>query len=150
MSLYREVGSRHRWIAVAALGGLAVGLLLGVFAGRAMKASPSLHAQAAATRGQLREVVDAAELVAIEYAQAVRHGKVVAETELAAAQADLDRARRVLEASAPDLDALSPGAAQAVGRELEKLAALVASRASADAVKRQAARAREAVRAAAG
>jgi hypothetical protein len=149
MSLYREVGRRNRAVVAAAVLGLAIGLIGGVFVGRATTSSPSLASQAADLREELREATDALELVVIEYGQAVENGRVVAQTELAAAQADLERAQEVLEQATPDIEAISPGAGATAIGELVRLAALIERRAPTAAVEEQARAAEEAVRSAA-
>jgi len=149
MSLYREAGRWHRWPAGAVVAGIAAGFLVGFFAGRATEGSPSLSAQLAEVRESLREVTDALELVAIEYPQAVQAGEVVAETEYAAAKADLERAQQVFARERPELDVLMPAEAARAERELEELGELIGARASPDEVAQKAQETGAAVRAAA-
>lgn len=144
MSLYRQTGRRRRF-ALAALGvGVAAGLLIGFFAGRATTgSSPSLGRAVTELRQRARRATDAVELVTIEYRQAVRDGRVVAATEYAAAQRDVETARERIAQLRPDLDALAPADARRASEQLDALAALVRRRAPASAVERQADRARE-------
>ena len=150
MSLYREVGARRGWTVVAIVAAILVGLVAGVVVGRATSSSPSLAAQAEDVRSRLQEAADALELVGIEYAQAVRSGSVVAETELAATRGALDRARGVLDDVNADLEVLSPGTTDALQEQLAELAAQIDDHAPPATVEQTAAELRDAIRSVAG
>lgn len=139
MSLYREAGRRRRWLLPLVVG-LAVGLLIGFGAGRASTdSSPSLERAVADLGQRARKATDALELLTIEYRQAVSDGRVVAATEYAAAQRDVETARDRVAELRPDLDALAPADARRATEQLDALTALVRRRAPAAAVERQAA-----------
>jgi hypothetical protein len=138
MSLYREAGRRRRWLVPLVIG-LAAGLVIGFGAGRASTdSSPSLERAVAELGQRARKATDALELLTIEYRQAVREGRVVAPTEYAAAQHDVETARDRLAELRPDLDALAPADAQRASEQLDALAALVRRRGPATVVERQA------------
>lgn len=146
MSLYREPRRRTRWLALALGLVLAVGFLAGYLAGRAGGDSePSLTAALARLQRQARPAADALELVAIEYPQAVRDGRVIAESEYKAAQGDLERARTTLARLRPELELISPAQAQSAAKELARLAALVESRSPPPEVEASAQRAKRAL-----
>jgi multidrug resistance efflux pump len=130
MSLYREVGSRRRWLAAAALAGAAIGLLAGWGIARTTESEPSLADALARTQSRIAPAVDGLELLSIEYPQAVRAGQVVAATEYAAARADLRRTRDAVERARDELALLDSSAGSLPGR-LESLARLVEARAPA-------------------
>lgn len=143
MSLYREPRRRTRWLALVLGLVLAIGFLAGFLAGRAGGDSePSLTAALARLQRQARPAADALELVAIEYPQAVRDGRVIAESEYKAAQEDLERARTTLARLRPELELISPAQVQSAARELARLAALIESRSAPPDVKASAQRAK--------
>lgn len=128
MSLYRQPGRfGTRVIAVAAVAALVAGLVLGLVLGRATAPDPTLADRVADLRNGLAEARQGVELVATEYPQAVRGGRVVARTEYAAAKADVQRARDTVDARRGDLRAL--GKADRVQRALDDLHAAIAARA---------------------
>jgi hypothetical protein len=130
MSLYRQPGSRSLRLAIgAATLGLLVGLAIGLLAGRGGGEPPSLRESLTSVRERLRPATSGLELVAIEYREAVRGGRVIAPTEYAAARADLRRARQAIEASKADLVALQPRLAARLEGQLTDLERLVARRA---------------------
>src|SRR4051794_11013184 len=111
MSLYRQPGrASARTIAVIVAAALVVGLAAGFGIGRATGGEDqrSVAEAVAALRGDLRPALSGLGLVRIEYAQAVKDGRVAAPTEYAAAKADVQRARAAVTAHAGDLRALSP------------------------------------------
>ena len=128
MSLYRQPGRfGTRAIAGAAAVAVVVGLVLGFALGRSTAPDPSLADKVAGLRTALAPAREGVELVATEYPQAVRGGRVVAKTEYAAAKADVQRARAAVDAHAADLRAV--GKAAALQRALADLAAAVDQRA---------------------
>ncbi|MEP6953467.1 MAG: hypothetical protein ABI950_05315 [Solirubrobacteraceae bacterium] len=135
MSLYRQPGRyATRTIALAAGAALVVGLVLGLILGRSTAPDPTLAEKVAGLRTALAPARQGVELVATEYPQAVRGGRVVAKTEYAAAKADVQRARAAVDAHAADLRAV--GKATALQRALAELAAAVDRRADAVQVRR--------------
>ena len=82
----------------------------------------------------------------MEYAQAVRDGRVVAPTEYEAARADVQRVRDVLAAARADLRALDPTRAAAFESAVAALAADVQRRAEPTAVQQRSDAARDALR----
>lgn len=132
MSLYRQPGARARRVAVAAgvaglLAGFAAGLLV---AGAGSDQPPTVRAALDALQDRLRPASSGLDLVAIEYRQAVRAGRVVAPTEYAAARAAVARARQAVTAARPDLAALDPNRTRELTGQLDRLAGLIAGRAS--------------------
>jgi hypothetical protein len=153
MSLYRQPGRvSARTIALAAGIALVVGLLAGFGIGRATGGSdePSVSEAVAALRGDVRPALSGLGLVRIEYAQAVKDGRVAAPTEYAAAKADVARARAAVAEHAADLRALSPEQAARAEQSLAQLAAAVQAKADGAEVNRLAADAEVALRAATG
>jgi hypothetical protein len=143
MSLYREVGSGLRRFAILAAVALVVGVLAGFWLGRTTKSEPSLADKLADTRDRYAKVPDALELLRIEYPQAVRGSQVVARTEYAAAQADVERARGAFDDVADDLRTLAPQRVGLAERQLDALARLVAKPAPPEQVLNQAQKVRE-------
>src|SRR5688572_18386055 len=107
MSLYRQpTGKPARTIALVALAALLVGGGAGFAIGRSTAPEPSLAELAADVRQQVRPAHSALELVTIEYPQSVENGKVVAETEYAAARAQAQTAADTIAGARADLAAL--------------------------------------------
>ena len=131
MSLYRQAGAGGlRRTAVAAALGVLVGLATGLLAARGGGDEPPTVREALAALGErLSPAVSGLELVAIEYREAVRDGRVVAPTEYAAARADVRRARQAVAGSRADLEALHPRVAARLDAELSQLDRAVADRA---------------------
>ena len=130
MSLYRQPGRfATRTIAVAVGAALVAGLVLGFVLGRSTAPDPTLAEKVAGLRTSLAPAREGVELLATEYPQAVRGGRVVAKTEYAAARSDVQRARDAVDAHAADLGAI--GKAAALQRALADLAAAVDQRADA-------------------
>ena len=147
MSLYREVGrGRAPTLVAVCVVALVAGLVAGFLAGRASAPDPSVADALEQVQREARPVADSLDLVPIEYAQAVRDGEVVAETEYEAAEAAVERARDGFAGVHEDLAALAPDEARRAGDSLEELAALVERRAPAREVERAADEARAAVR----
>lgn len=148
MSLYRQPGSRSFRLAIGAAAlGLVVGLAIGLLAGRGGGEPPSLRESLASVRDRLRPASSGLELVAIEYREAVRGGRVVAPTEYAAARADLRRARQAIEVSKADLVALQPRLTARLEAQLKELERLVAGRTPAPRVVALAGQAQDSLRA---
>jgi hypothetical protein len=143
MSLYREVGGGARRLAIVAALALVAGLAGGIALGRASKGEPSLADKVADVRDEYQQVPSALELLAIEYPQAVRGGRVVAQTEHTAAKADVEHARKAFEGFRDDLRAIFPQRVETADRQLRELAELVAKGASPEQVLNQAAKVRE-------
>ena len=101
--------------------------MLGFALGRSTAPARTLAENVAGPAHGLAPAREGVELVATEYPQAVRGGRVVAKTEYAAAQADVQRARDAVDAHAADLRAV--GKAAALQRALADLAAAVDQRA---------------------
>jgi hypothetical protein len=153
MSLYRQPGrASARTIAVAVVAALVVGLAAGFGIGRATGGEDqrSVAEAVAALRGDLRPALSGLGLVRIEYAQAVKDGRVAAPTEYAAAKADVGRARAAVTAHVADLRALSPEQAAKAEQALAQLAAAVQAKADAAQVNQLAGEAEAALKAATG
>lgn len=111
MSLYREVGRSRRAIALAAAVALAIGLAAGFATGRGTAPEPSLAERVDELGESVQPALNALELVGIEYPQAVdARGEVIAETEIAAAEAQARSAAATLESARPELETLDPAA----------------------------------------
>ena len=98
MSLYREPGQdRRRRRTILAAGVLAaIVLVVVIVLISASDDSPSAADRAKDSRAAAAKALDGLELLQIEYAQAVRDGRVVEPTEYQAAQADVKRAQEAL------------------------------------------------------
>jgi hypothetical protein len=126
MSLYRQAGrTSARTLAIAAVAALVVGLLGGYLIGRATAPKPTLADKVADLRASLGPAQEGIELSATEYPQAVRDGRVVAPTEYAAAQADVQRARDAISGASPDVRALDPARAAALEKSVADLRAAI-------------------------
>jgi hypothetical protein len=151
MSLYRQAGrASGRTLAIAAVVAAVAGVVAGFAVGRLTAPEPTLADKVADLRATLAPAREGIELSATEYAQAVRHGRVVAPTEYGAAKADVQRAADAVAAARADLRAL--GAARAAGLEksVAALQAAVGRRADLATVRRLAGAASAQLRAAAG
>jgi hypothetical protein len=151
MSLYRQASrATGRTLALAAVGALVAGLLVGFALGRSTAPDPTVAEKVADLRSRLRPAEQGLELTATEYAQAVRGGRVVEPTEYAAAQADLGRVDDALAGARADLRALSADRAGALDRAVAALRSAVTRRAEPARVQRLSDAARAALRAAVG
>jgi hypothetical protein len=131
MSIYREPGRRRARAAVAAgLVGILAGGLAGFLLGRGSADEPTLTEQVTDLEERLMPALSALELVTIEYAEGVRDGRVVAETEYDAAATQAETAASIVEAEREDLEALSPGGTARLDRELDELRELIEERAT--------------------
>ena len=118
--------------------------------GRASENEPSLAQQLAELQERLRPALNALELVTIEYPQAVRNGRVVAETEYGAAASQAEIAAETVSDARDELEAMSPAETARLERALEDVQELIADRAEPAEVERAAASAERALGAAAG
>jgi signal transduction histidine kinase len=151
MSVYREPGRRRaRAAVVAGIFSLLAGGLAGFLIGRASEDEPSLAQQLAELQERVRPVLNALELVTIEYPEAVRNGDVVAETEYGAAASQAETAAVTVSGAREDLEAISPAETARLERALEDLQELIEERAEPAEVERAAASAERALGAAAG
>lgn len=151
MSLYREPRrAAGRTLALVALVATVAGLVAGFAVGRASAPEASLASKLGDLRAQLKPARDGIELVATEYPQAVRGGKLVAPTEYKAAQQDIGRVRDAVAGARSDLRALNAQRADAVDRSVAALSAAVQRRAAPAEVRRVGRGADAAIVAAAG
>jgi hypothetical protein len=126
MSLYRQAGrTSGRTLVITAVAALVVGLLGGYAIGRATAPKPTLADKVADLRSSLGPAQEGIELSATEYPQAVRNGKIVAPTEYAAAQSDVQRARDAISGARADVQALDPARAEALDRAVADLRAAI-------------------------
>jgi hypothetical protein len=147
MSLYRQPGRYGtRTIAIAVAAAVVLGLVLGFALGRGTADKPTLADDVAALSAGLGTARDGVELVATEYPQAVRGGRVVAKTEYGAAQSDVQRAQDAVAKHAADLRAV--GRLSDVQQPLARLKAAIDQRADPAQVRQLAAAAQAALRSA--
>jgi hypothetical protein len=143
MSLYREVrGGARRLLILAAIAVL-IGLAGGFVLGRATEGEPSLAGKVADFRDDAQKVASALEVLAVEYPQAVRGSRVVAQTEYTAAKADVERAHTAFEEIQGDLQAIFPQRVALAESQLHELEKLVKQTAPPEQVLNQAAKVRE-------
>jgi hypothetical protein len=146
MSLYRQpTGRPVRTIALVTLAALVVGGGAGFAIGRTTAPERSLAELAADVRQQVRPAQSALELVTIEYPQSVENGKIVAETEYAAARAQAQSAADAVAGARADLAALDPSAVEDASEAIAEVARLMARHADPTVVERAAGRATAAV-----
>jgi hypothetical protein len=146
VSLYRQPRGRPaRTIALAAVAALLIGGMAGFAIGRSTAPESSLVELAADARERLGPAQSALELVTIEYPQSVRKGRVVAETEYAAARAQAQSAADTITAARAELAALDPSGVEEASAAIGKVVRLVARQAEPGAVERAARRADAAV-----
>jgi hypothetical protein len=131
MSLYREAGRarRNRRIAIAAGVAVVVIAVIVIVLASSGGGPPSHSERVASARSAAAEALDGVELLTVEYGQAVRGGRVVAATEFAAANADVQRARQSLAQHQADFEAADPAAYRRATQALGALATTVARRA---------------------
>ena len=150
MSLYREAGGRGAAPLVGVLlAGALIGGLLGFLLGSSGDEEASLADALEEVQAEVRPALSELELVTIEYAESVKGGQVVAETEYRASVDHVERALSALEGAASDLEVLAPEELAMAERSLNQLAELVEAHAPAAQVNAAAAEADAAVRAAA-
>jgi hypothetical protein len=146
MSLYRQpTGSPARTIALATLAALLVGGVSGFAIGRSTAPEPTLVELAADVRERIRPAQSALELVTIEYPQSVANGRVVAETEYAAARAQAHAAADTIAAARVDLAAINPSAVEKAGDAIAEVSELMSRHADPAVVEQAADRANAAV-----
>ena len=146
MSLYRQpTGRSARTIVLATLVALLVGGAAGFGIGRSTAPEPSLIELAADVRERIRPAQSALELVTIEYPQSVQNGRVVAETEYAAARAQARAAADTIAAARADLAALDPSAVEEASDAIAEVSTLMARHADPAVVEQAAERADAAV-----
>jgi hypothetical protein len=151
MSLYREAGGpRIASFAVTALAAVAIGALGGYLAGAGGEEEDASLTEAVEQLQQdVRPALNELELVMIEYGEAVRGGRVVAETEYQASVDHAERARDAVEGASQELELLSPAGLERARSSLDELAGMIESQVPADRVDAAVARADAAIRAAA-
>jgi hypothetical protein len=146
MSLYRQpTGRPARTIALVTLAALLVGGGVGFAIGRSTAPERSLAELAADVRQQVRPAQSALELVTIEYPQSVEDGKIVAETEYAAARAQAQTAADTVAGARADLVALNPSAVEDASEAITEVGRLMSRHADPAVVERAAGRANAAV-----
>jgi hypothetical protein len=125
MSLYREAGRRRTLPLLAGAVAIAVAAgLIGFLIGDGGEEDPSLADAVESVREEVQPAFSELELVTIEYTEAVRDGRVVAETEYQAALDHADRASATIAGASGDLELLGPdrlAAAEAAMSELSEL-----------------------------
>jgi hypothetical protein len=151
VSLYRQPGrAATRTIVIAAVVALLVGLGAGYAIGHSGGGDSSLASELSDLRDRLAPAREGLELAPGEYAQGVSGGRVVSAAEYGGARDAVARAAQVVAANRADLRALSVARAAALGTAIDELASAMAQRADPQHVKRLAATAGAALRAAAG
>jgi hypothetical protein len=150
MSLYREPGRRRAApIVTAAVAFALLGGLAGFLIGSSGDEETSLEDALAQAQDDVRPALSELELVAIEYSEAVRDGRVVAETEYQASIDHVARSREVFEGVSEELRPVSPEEVTSTERHLEELGVAVERRAPTPQVTRLVGQTDAAIRAAA-
>lgn len=130
MSLYREAGRARRRRKIAIGAAIAAVVLVMLVVVLATSGGPPSHAdRVKSAKSAASEALDGLEVLAVEYGQAVRSGRVAAPTEYAGARADVQRARSSLSGHKADFEAVDPAAYRRALATLDALAATVARRA---------------------
>ena len=125
MAIYRPPRSRWRGRLWAIAGGLVVGgLLLWAFG---PEGTPSPAERASAARAELIAAEGVLEIVAIEYAESVEDGEVVAEAEYEGARSALARSRARYEAARADL-AAAGGSTEEIDAAYDRVTSLMDQR----------------------
>jgi hypothetical protein len=151
VSLYREPGRvASRTIAIAAVVTLVAGLAIGYAIGHSGSDGSSLASQLSDLRGRLEPAREGIELAPGEYAQGVSGGRVVSAPEYGGARDAVKRAAQTVASNRSDLRALSVARAAALDRAIEELTTAMEQHVDAARVKRLAAAAGAALRAATG
>jgi hypothetical protein len=146
MSLYRQpTGRPVRAIAIATLAALLVGGAAGFAIGRSTAPEPGLVELAGDARERVRPARSALELVTIEYPQSVQNGRIVAETEYAAARAQARAAADAIAGARTDLAALDPSGVEEASGAIAEVDRLMSRHADPALVEQAADRAHTAV-----
>jgi hypothetical protein len=147
MSVYRQARpGRPALVAAIAVAFLLVGVVGGALLFKGNDDRASLRDAVGKLRDDMRPAVESLDVLPIEYAQAVRGGRVVAPTEYEGAKSHLERARRAFDRARDDLVLLAPAETAVLERRLDELEQLVDRRAPAAQVEAKAREAAAAVR----
>jgi hypothetical protein len=109
VAIYRPAKPRWRTAALAGVGGLAVGVLVGLVVG---SNEPDPEAAAQSIRSDMQAAASTLDIVPIEYDEGVEDGEVVSEREYGAARDAVQRSREQFQ---PATDVLSLFATDVVG-----------------------------------
>jgi hypothetical protein len=133
MSVYRQARPGRPALVIA----IAIAFLLAGVVGGALLFDgsdddrASLRDAVDELRDDMRPAVESLDVLAIEYGQAVRGGRVVAPTEYEGAKGHLERARVAFDRARDDLVLLAPAETAVLERRLDELEQLVDRRAPA-------------------